>query len=84
MTSQEVAMNFSHKDWIRFFDRLGNTLFRHAWYPTVAFGLVQTIISPEATLLDCLTTAVDVFAFTTTAAMFFFAVGWGITLGGGD
>jgi len=77
-------MKFSFRDWIRFFDRLGNTLFRHAWYPTVAFGLGQAIVSPEATLLDCLATAADVLAFITTAAMFFLAVGWGIALGGGD
>lgn len=77
-------MNFSLRSSILFFHRLGNALFRHAWYPTVAFGLGQAIVSPEATLLDCLAIAADVFAFTTTAAMFFFAVGWGIAIGGDD
>jgi hypothetical protein len=84
MTSQEVAMNLSHRDWIRCFDRLGNTLFRHAWYPTVAFGLGQAIVSPEATFLECLATAADLLVVITTAAMFFFAFGWGLAIGGDD
>lgn len=77
-------MNFSRKDWIRFFHRLGKNLLRDAWYPTVAIGLGQAIVSPEASILDCLATAAVLLVFITTAAMFCFAVSWGLDLGGDD
>lgn len=77
-------MNLSRKDWIRFLHLLGKNLFRDAWYPTVALGLGQAIVSPEATILDCLATAAVLLVFIATAATFCFAVSWGLALGGDD
>lgn len=77
-------MNFSRADWIRFFHRMGKNLLRDAWYPTVAIGISQAMIRPESSLLDCLATAAVLLAYITIAAMFCFAVSWGISLGSDD
>lgn len=77
-------MNFSRADWVEFLRRMGKNLFREAWYPTVAIGIAQALISPESSLLDCLATAAVLLAFITTAAMFCFAVSWRISLGSDD
>ena len=71
-------MNFSRKDWIRFLHLLGKNLLRDAWYPSVAIGIGQAIVSPEAAFLDCLATAAVLLVFISTASMFCFAVSWGL------
>lgn len=77
-------MNFSRADWIRFFQRMGKNLLRDAWYPTVSIGIAQAMISPESSVLDCLAAAAVLLVFITTAAIFCFAMSWGISRGGDD
>lgn len=77
-------MNHLQADLIRFFNRLGASIWRNAWYPPIAIGFAQAIVSPEAGLRDCLATAADLLFVITTAALFCFAVSWGMTLGSND
>lgn len=77
-------MKISRKDWARFFHRLGHNLLRDAWYPTIAIGLAQAIVSAEAGFLDCLSTALVLLMIIATASMFCFAVSWGISLSDDD
>ena len=77
-------MNLSRADLIRLLHRLGRNLLHDAWYPTLAIGLAQAMVSPEAGLHDCLATASVLLAFIATAALFCFAVAWGISLGSDD
>lgn len=63
---------------------MGKNLLRDAGYPTGAAGIAQAIVSPESSFLDCLETAAVLLVFITTAAMFCFAVSWGISLGSDD
>ena len=84
MQTQEVTVNDLRADLVRFFNRLGETVLRNAWYPPVAIGIAQAMVIPEAGLLDCLATAAGLLLFTSTAAVFCFAVGWGMSLGRDD
>lgn len=77
-------MNFSRADWIHFFNRIAKYLLRDAWYPTISIGVAQAIVIPESGLLECLATAAVLLMFIVTAAMFCFAVGWGISVGSDD
>lgn len=77
-------MNFSRTYWMRFLHLMGKNLLRDAGYPTVGAGIAQAIICPESSFLDCLATAAVLLGFVTTAAMFCFAVSWGISFGSDD
>lgn len=73
-------MNFSRKDWIRFFHRLVENLFHDVWYPTVGIGLGLAIISPEANVVDCLVTASALFMLISCVALLCHFLGWFISL----
>ena len=77
-------MNFSRADWIHFFNRIAKNLLHGAWYPIISIGVAQAIVIPESGLLECLVTAAVLLMFIVTAAMFCFAVGWGISVGSDD
>lgn len=77
-------MKFSRADWIQFFYRIGKNLLRDAWYPTASIGVAQAIVIPQSGFLECLATSVVLLMFIATAAMFCFAVGWGISVGSDD
>lgn len=77
-------MNFSRTYWMRLLRLMGKNLLRDAGYPTVAAGIAQAILSPESSILDCLATAAVLLGLITAAAMFCFAVSWGISFGSDD
>lgn len=74
-------MNHAETNWIRLFERMGRNLLCSAGYPTVATGIAEAMTSPESSFLDCLATAAFVLEWIIPAAVFCYAVSWGIYLG---
>lgn len=70
----------SHDNLAQWFYNSGRSLMKHAWYPVLAFGLVEGILSPEATIDDISSTGGAVLTVIVTAALFCFGVSLGLSM----
>ena len=70
----------SNRDLTQWFYCSGRSLMKHAWYPVLAFGLAQAILSPEATIDDLTSTGGAVLSVIVTAALFCFGVSLGLSM----
>lgn len=70
----------SNEELSEWFYHSGRSLMKHAWYPVLAFGLAQAILSPEATIDDIASTAGVVLSVIVTAALFCFGFSLGLSM----
>lgn len=70
----------SNKEFAEWFYQSGRSLMKHAWYPVLAFGLAQAILSPEATIDDIASAGGAALSVIVTAALFCFGVSLGLSM----
>lgn len=70
----------SNGELAQWFYNSGRSFMKHAWYPVLAFGLAQAILSPEVTIEDLTATGAFVLSIIVTAALFCFGVSLGLSM----